>query len=128
MKKFPVKIKNVDAKRDKGKGNILKLVVVLDILNFGELVNALKKVAVKKAPRKYKDIVQCGIEVFNAEVQEVKKADFVYRVIESAEFKMVLRNTQEEILNLIKVLARDFAKLDITLQSVDLDIMENIRN
>lgn len=124
LKKFPLKVKTLNARCEKQNGNILCLEIGVCVLSFGELMDIMNKSVVKKVPRKYKDIVQNCFAVINAEVEEKKKADFVYKMIESATFKSILEKAQEDILNGIKELAKDSIKLDVTLQNIELKVIE----
>lgn len=123
LKKLPLKVKTLNARREKQKENALHLEIVVAVLSFSELMNILNEIIIKKAPRKYKDIVQNCLAVTNIEIEEEEKADFVYKMIESVTFKSILEKVQEDILKVIEELVKDFSKLEIVLQSIEIAVV-----
>ena len=122
LKKFSLKARDIKVKRDKN--NILHLTVDLEVINFTNLLNAIKKEVSKVEKLKYKDLIGKGITALNSEVEEETKASFVYQVLGSIEFGHILEEVQLEVLELIKGCLQDFCKLDVELQSIHLESVE----
>lgn len=122
LKKWSLKVKDANIERDQN--NVLNILAKVEILNFDDLLNEIKKLAVKKAPKKYKDILETGLEVLNSEVEEEMKATFVYNILESNEFQNILEEVKKDIVLLIEEVLQDGCKLSVKLQNIHLEVVE----
>lgn len=104
--------------------HVLQLSINFQILSFDELMNFAQKIVVKKVPENYRSIIKGCLETINAEIDEEKKADFVYNMIGAEMFKVILKNAQKDVCRLFEEVAKDFWKLDLVLQSIGLDVIE----
>lgn len=126
LKKWSLNLGNANIKRDEE--NILHLLVEVEISNFSDLLDVIKKEVLKKIYIKHKRLVEIGLEAINSEIKEKTKAELVYNILGSAEFNAVLDEIHGEILHLIEELLQEKCKLSVELNRIDLKVVDGIKN